>query len=182
MRNINLSASHASLLKYHHFFFFFFSILVTVPFASIGCSANGACLHHSHDVIVVIRIACDCNCRLVRIPVQGGIGAPFSNRRDGISAALPTRVFLVDIVVIAIAIVSLSPSVPPMAMQLSHVDYGMSWPVTKQQEAFAFRFSTNFVFSPILNTTNSNEPRFKCLPVVRHVFFIGYAHTFVHMR
>lgn len=40
----------------------------------IGRSANGACLYHSQDVIVVILIACDCNCRLVRIPFDAGIG------------------------------------------------------------------------------------------------------------
>lgn len=96
---------------------------------------------------------------------------PISNHCDGISAAANTFFSVQSRCHIGIAIVSLSPLVPSMAMQLSHVEYGMLWPVKKQQEAF--HFCTNFVFSPILNTTNSNEPRFQFVSVVRHVFFIG---------
>lgn len=132
MRNINLSALHASLLKYHD------SLFALSPFRSLAsfivCSAQGACLQQSHDVKVVIRIACDCNCRLFRIPFDAILCLlpSLSNDVMAFCATANARhtythsshtfflVFNRHVVVIAIAIVSLSPLVAPMQLA-SHV-------------------------------------------------------------
>lgn len=72
-------------------------------FASIGCTVHKARVpsaftisrfHHSHDVKVVIRIACDCNCRPFRIPFDA-ILCLLASISNGVMAflLLPTHFF-----------------------------------------------------------------------------------------
>lgn len=201
MRNINLSALHTSLLKYHDFFHF--TLLFCLCFVFIGCNAQGAC--HSANSIHHSRLCESRNSYCLRLQWPNYFTFLF----DAIFCLLAASILKRRVMEFSaaantfffsrrrrrrrchIVIVSLSPLVVFHWQCSCRMLNEMAWPKTKQQVSKSIRFAKTLSFNSNIKYNKYQRTTFltglsllsqfgtsSSLVICAH----RTPHTFAHMR